>query len=528
MHSTRDRKTLLGTLEGTHWDLVVIGGGITGIGVLREAARRGLRVLLVEQRDYAWGTSSRSSKMVHGGLRYIAQGDIKLTRDALHERERLLREAPFLIERMGYWFGHRKGKFPGPTSFGILCAVYDFLAGIKDHRFVDRDEVLRTFPGFDGRDLVGSTRYTDSIVDDARLVLRVLDEALADGGVAINYAKVSRIVRDAKSVRGCVVEDRETGKEYSVKAACVVNATGAWADRLRKEITGESKVRPLRGSHLVFASERLPVAEAIVFQHADDKRPVFIFPWEGRTVVGTTDLDHREELDVEASISEKEVDYLLRGANAQFPKAHLAATDVISSWSGIRPVVASGKGLDPSQERRDHVVWDDHGLVTVTGGKLTTFRLIALDVLAACARHVPSLDAKDTGGHVFRAADTSSGKELPAEVRGRLLGRFGFLFRDLVGAAKEGELVPIEDTDTTWAELRFGARAEQVVHLDDLLLRRTRLGNLLPKGGAAHEARLRAICQEELRWDDATWRKEWERYQGIIRDFYSLPARTRA
>lgn len=187
-----------------------------------------------------------------------------------------------------------------------------------------------------------------------------------------------------------------------------------------------------------------------------------------------------------------------------------------------------GQGPRSSQERRDHVVWDDHGLVTVTGGKLTTFRLIALDVLAACARHVPSLDAKDTGGHVFRAADTSSGKELPAEVRGRLLGRFGFLFRDLVGAAKEGELVPIEDTDTTWAELRFGARAEQVVHLDDLLLRRTRLGNLLPKGGAAHEARLRAICQEELRWDDATWRKEWERYQGIIRDFYSLPARTRA
>lgn len=504
------------------FDLVVVGGGITGVGVAREAARRGIRTLVLEQVDFAWGTSSRSSKMVHGGLRYIAKGDVKLTRDALRERERLIREAPYLIERLGYWFGHREGKFPGPRAFGILCAIYDRLAGIRDRRFVPRDEVLAEFAGFSADGLLGSTRYTDSVTDDARLVLRALDEAVADGAVALSYVRVEGLVRHGDSVVGVSAIDTESGRRFEVRARAVVNATGAWADRLREPITGESKVRPLRGSHLVLARTRLPVREAIVFQHADDARPVFIFPWEGCTVVGTTDLDHRQDPSEEARITGEELDYLLRGANAQFPAARLVEGDVVSTFSGVRPVVASGRGLDPSQERREHAVWDDHGLVTVTGGKLTTFRLIALDVLRAAAPHL-GRGIEDDGAPVYRPFDLGVGGRLPLPLRGRILGRYGFRSTEFLDAMPADELVPIGGTSTLVADLRWAARHERVVHLDDLLLRRTRLGNLVPRGAAEFVATIRAAVAGELGWDEARWSSEWDRYAAIVERSYGVP-----
>lgn len=520
---TEERQALVESLaKGEHaYDLVVVGGGITGAGVAREATRRGVRTLLLEQGDFASGTSSRSSKMVHGGLRYIAQGDIRLTRDAVRERERLIREAPYLIERLGYWFGHRKKKFPGPIAFGILCAVYDRLAGIDDHRFAKAAEVLNAFPGFDAQGLVGATRYTDSVTDDARLVLRTLDEAVADGTRVLGYARVVELMREDSKVVGVVAHDALSGTTFHVRARCVVNATGAWADGLRAPIVGEKKVRPLRGSHLVFAHARLPVSEALVFQHANDKRPVFIFPWEGRTVVGTTDLDHREDLAIEAHITAEEVDYLLSGANAQFPSAKVARTDIISTWSGIRPVVASGTGVDPSKERRDHVVWDDHGLVTVTGGKLTTFRLIALDVLKAASVHL-GVQIRDDDRRVFRAFDLSVGAHLAQEVRARVLGRYGALARTFLDTMPADELTPVEDTSTLWAELRWAARNERVVHLDDLLLRRTRLGTLLRAGGESIAGRVKPLVQDELGWSDERFTSEWERYRGIVANHYGV------
>jgi len=522
--SSQERSALVDSIargEET-FDLVVVGGGITGVGVAREASRRGIRTLLLEQVDFAWGTSSRSSKMVHGGLRYIAKGDVKLTRDALRERERLIREAPYLIERLGYWFGHRKGKFPGPIAFGILCAVYDRLAGIRDRRFVKRDEVLREFKGFLADGLVGATRYTDSVTDDARLVLRALDEAVADGASVLSYTKVKELVREGERVVGVVVSDEIGKRTFRVRARAIVNATGAWADGLRAPITGETKVRPLRGSHLVFDRTRLPASEAIVFQHADDARPVFIFPWEGTTVVGTTDLDHSDGMDAEAHISPGELDYLLRGANAQFPNVRLVSSDVVSTYAGVRPVVASGRGLDPSEERREHAVWDDHGLVTVTGGKLTTFRTIALDVLAVAGPHL-GRTIRDDGGTVFRPFDLSVGARLPLPLRGRVLGRFGFRSGEFLASMPTDELVSVGGSTTLFAELRWGARHERVVHLDDLLLRRTRLGNLLPRGGEAHVDRIRAIVQPELGWTDERWSAEWSRYRDIVDRYYGVP-----
>lgn len=515
------RNEIWGSIGKEHWDLVVIGGGITGAGVAREAARRGLRVLLVEQRDYAWGTSSRSSKMVHGGLRYVAQGDIRLTWHSLTERERLLTEAPGLVTRMGYWFAHYKGKFPGRYVFGALLAVYDVLAGVRDHRFMPRAGFLKRMPGYRSDSLTGASRYTDALVDDSRLVMRVLDEAREDGAVTLNYVKAVDLVQTKGKVTGLSLQDEESGAVIEVQSRAVVNATGAWADRLRGRMVNEVRVRPQRGSHIVIPRERLPIDEAVIFMHEDDKRPLFIYPWEGRTVVGTTDLDHREDLDVEASITGRELEYMLRGANCQFPDAHLVAEDVIATFSGVRPIVASGSGVNPSRERRDHSVWDNNGLVTVTGGKLTTFRLIALDTLKLVAKHIPSLGVTDTRAPVFRTYP-APGKKDGVNIE-RLEGRFGFRVVDFLREMQEGDDEVLSGVETLWAEIRWALRHEEVVHLDDLLLRRTRIGLLVKEGGKVFWPRLEVLCRQELGWNEQRWRAEVTRYESIWRRHYSLP-----
>jgi len=518
----QDRATAWQRLTQEEWELIVIGGGITGAGVAREAARRGLKTLLIEQRDYAWGTSSRSSKMVHGGLRYIAQGDIKLTWHSLTERERLLIEAPGLVTRMGYWFAHYRHVFPGRFVFGILLRVYDFLAGVRDRRFLSRKDFLARVPGYREENLTGASRYTDALVDDSRLVMRVLDEACADGALSLNYVKAESLIMENGHVAGLQLRDDLTGKTASVKAKAVINATGAWADRLREKLAGERKVRPQRGSHVVLAPGRLPIDEAIIFMHPEDKRPLFIYPWEGRTVIGTTDLDHRDDLDIEATITMQEFDYILRGVNSQFPDEKIIREDVIATFSGVRPIVASGGGMNPSAERRDHSVWDDAGLITVTGGKLTTFRLIALDALHAAAKYFPKIDASDTKAPVFRQVgmiDTT----YPVSDLKRLKGRFGFYAGQFLSEAEKAELDAIPQLDTLWAELRWAARYEQVEHLDDLLLRRTRIGLLMPEGGSSLLLHVRAVCQVELGWDDARWAAETERYREIWHKHYSVP-----
>ncbi|MCB1704437.1 MAG: glycerol-3-phosphate dehydrogenase/oxidase [Halioglobus sp.] len=507
------------------WDLVVVGGGIIGAGILREAARRGLKTLLVEQRDYAWGTSSRSSKMVHGGLRYISHGDIKLTRDSLQERERLLREAPGLIDRMGYHFTLRKGQFPGRIPFSMVLWLYDKLAGIKDHRYFSREKFAQHYRGVSVEGVTGAMYYTDTVTDDARLVLRVLQEAMAAGGEAINYTRAQSLIKQQGQVAGVVLQNVDSGAQLELRCKAVINATGAWADRLRNEVNPEKRIRPLRGSHLVLPRQKLPVTDSLSLLHPEDKRPVFIFPWEGATVVGTTDLDHGDDIDAEASINTRELEYLLHIVRLMYPALDITEDDIISTWSGVRPVIGSDKSTDPSKERRDHAVWVDGGLVTVSGGKLTTFRLIALDALAAAAPALGPVAVKESGDAIFRAPSIGA-DQLDTADRGwaqRLIGRYGDHARELLAEASAGERQLIGDTLFCLAECRWAARHESVVHLDDLLLRRTRLGSLLEQGGVALFPALQAICEAELGWDDARWQAEEARYREIWRQHYYLP-----
>ena len=477
-------------------DLLVVGGGITGAGILRQAAAMGLKAVLVEKQDFAWGTSSRSSKMVHGGLRYIAQGDVRLTRESLLERERLLNELPELVQRHTYLFPARKGQFPGRWPMTALLWLYDRLAGIRDHRWVPKAELLRRVPGLKSDDLSGAMSYTDALTDDCRLVLRTLHEACDEGAQVCNYLSAEKIRADGEGF-AVTLKDTLDGSEHVLKAGRVINATGAWADRL----SGESaRVRPLRGSHLFVSAERLPVKDCLTILHPRDKRPVFIFPWEGLTCIGTTDLDHRDDPDREPRASSEEVSYLLEMINSQFPNSHLKPADIISTMAGVRPVIASGKGVDPSKERRDHAVWVKDGVVTVSGGKLTTFRIIALDALHAA-------------GLIDESGLRRAKRDRSAMYRHTLDAPAG------LGAP----LAALPDGQQLLGQLQWVLDNEMVVHLDDLLLRRTRIGNLISNGGRNQLPEWQALICSALEWDEARWQRELTRYGEIIDQYYSVP-----
>ncbi|WP_201587415.1 glycerol-3-phosphate dehydrogenase/oxidase [Psychrobacter jeotgali] len=533
------------------WDMLIIGGGITGAGIAREAARRGLKVLLIEQKDFAWGTSSRSSKMVHGGLRYIASGDYKTTLLSVRERERMLNEAGGLVNEMHFVMPHYKGKFPPPWIFNTLLRVYDKLAGRRYFKYFKKDAFLGVNPYIKQDKFLGASQFSDAVTDDSRLVMRVLDEAIHDGAQAINYLKAESLLTNEQGlVVGATLKDTSdadsiaanNGQTYEVYAKVVVSATGAWADTLRMQARAQTEqsfhkqIRPSRGSHLVVSQQRLPIKQAYTFLHPVDKRAVFVFPWENRTVLGTTDLDHPPLNDEEVGITSEEVDYLLAATNGLFNNINLSREDVISTWAGVRPLISEsgdGKRVSPSKEKRDHSVWLDNNLVTVSGGKLTTFRLIALDVLKICQK-VLAFDESATeqsapfNDQVFSNTAPTHPKftTLPIDLQQRLQGFYGLQLDTLLELAHDDDLAYVTDSNTIWAEIRFAVRCEQVMHLDDLLLRRTRLGLILPNGALTPliSARIQKIFQEELGWDEQKWQQEVARYQDLWQRYYHLPA----
>ena len=512
------------------WDLLIVGGGITGAGIAREAARLGLHVLLVEAHDFAWGTSSRSSKMVHGGLRYLGNLQFKTTITSVHERDRLLRDGGGLVEPLEFIFPIYERDSATVLKLRAGLWVYNKLSMTHDVRRHDLSAMSARLPGIKREGLRGGWSYTDAETDDARLVLRVLREASHAGATVINYASATGLIRDCGRVCGVTIRDELTGALTSARARAVVNATGVWADELRSELHLSAKMRPLRGSHLVVPHDRLPVNAAVLLLNPVDSRVLYVYPWEGATLVGTTDLDHDGSLSEEPRITAAEFDYLLAIARDAFPQRDLRACDVVSTYAGVRPVIADGSE-DPSKAARDHAVWHEKGLWTVTGGKLTTFREIALDALRKLRRDLPELPPLRADAPIFETAEAELGAPLaralgatatPARAL-RILGRYGLDTAALLDAAAPGEMTLIPGTLTLWAELRFAARHEAVVHLSDLLLRRTRIGHLLPEGGALILPRVREICTEELGWDQATWDEEARSYTAQWRRSFALP-----
>jgi len=504
------------------WDLIVIGGGITGAGILLEAARQGRKALLVEGQDYSSGTSSRSTKLVHGGLRYLRQGQFLVTRKSVKERERLMNESKGLVDPLAFTLAAFPGDQMPKWMYGVGLAMYDALAWKWAHEALNKAEILHRMKPFEGSKVIGGYRYFDAQTDDSRLVIRVLREAVRHGATSINYVRAHELLR-TKDGRVCGIVAKDMGPEGNsrtseVKAKVVISATGAWADEMRMQLGHEKRLRRIRGSHLTFKADRLPLAEAASLLHPRDQRAVFAIPWEGVTILGTTDVDHGG-LDEEPTISAQETEYLLESAQKAFPSLELTSKDVISTFSGVRPVIDTGKS-DPSKESREHAIWKEDGLLTISGGKLTTFIVMARDALAAAEEELGELGPRT---RIFDEAPTEIDwpSTITEDARVRLLGRFGTEIGDLVKDREHAQKVP--GSIAHWSELKLAANDEAVVTLADLLLRRVRLGLLLPDGGMGEIAKIRAIAQPELGWDDARWEREEKAYRETWKKAYSVP-----
>jgi len=491
------------------WDLMIIGGGITGSGVLRQAVTVGLRTLLVEAKDFAFGTSSRSSKLIHGGFRYLRNKQISVTKESVHEREWILREAPNLVTPLSFLLPNfERYHFPS-WKLGLGVALYDLLAPKWDHRKYNGLKLLEACPSLNREGLLGGFQYYDAVMDDARVLLRILRESVQAGGTALSYARAEKLLRTSDGqVCGALLRDMATseGKTVEVKAKVVVNASGAWSDEIRNQLGQPARLRRLRGSHLVFARAKLPFNQAMTLFHPRDGRAMFVIPWEGTTIVGTTDIDHDPALDkkyIEPFASGEEISYMMEAVSFLFPSLGLTEGDIISSFSGLRPVIHTGAS-SPSKESRAHALWEEDGLITITGGKYTTFRIMSRETIDKVLARLGKPRAA-TSKRIFSPPLDLSSFSLDPLTLAYVAGRHGNETVELLKAAKQDELERIEQVPNLWTELRWAAREEGVVHLEDLLLRRVRLGLLLPQGGRDLIGRIRDIVQPELGWSDDRW-----------------------
>jgi glycerol-3-phosphate dehydrogenase len=479
-----------------HYDLLIVGGGITGAAVLHAASQRGLKALLVDRGDFAGGTSSWSSKLIHGGLRYLKAGQWRMTLESVRERERLLVERPGLVEPEAFLMPIFEGDRPGPAALRAAFWIADRMAGRRTSRRVGAIEAAAIEPLLARDTLRAAIAYRDGVVDDARLVLRLVFDAVACGARALNHVD-AMLLEEGGRVVGAQLEDGIDDERREIRAVVTVHAAGVWAGAA----PGAPLLRPLRGSHLVFARTALPLRGGLAWLHPRDRRPVFAHPWEGAVVVGTTDVDH-PVADVAPTISPDEAAYLVEGLRLPFPDLVLDASMALSSYAGLRAIVVppGEENQMPSAMGRDSALWARPGLVGITGGKLTTHRATALEVLREVERQGLRI-----------AAPKASSAAAPTATR--LQGRLGAQGAAWVAARPAGEREPLLDSPYTMAELRWSMRHEQVRRLDDLLMRRTRLGLVAPGGAIALLPGLEAPCREDLGWNATRWADESLRYR---------------
>jgi glycerol-3-phosphate dehydrogenase len=423
------------------FDLLVIGGGIVGAGIVRDAAMRGLRAGLVEQNDFASGTSSRSSRLLHGGIRYLAQARIGLVREASIEKTVIHRIAPHLADPLAFIFPTRKNSSWSRWKLAFGVKLYDLLCGRRNlgkSRVLSRDQTLSALPGLDPTALTGAVRYYDGLTNDARLTLDTLRSAQTYGASLCNYAGFLDAVCENKVWR-CEVEQVETNHRIEVKSKCLVNATGPWSHQIPHS---QTKLRLTKGVHLVVDRTRLPVPDAVVLTEHD--RILFAIPWGERVILGTTDTDFDGPID-SPTCDRDDVQYVLDVVNESFPSAHLTQSDVLSKWAGLRPLVADRRG-NPSDISRRHEVKMSHlGWWDVTGGKLTTYRRMAEDTVDAVVCYLG----------VSRPACTTATVPLLTS-----------------GAAATGASGILPPT-VTESVVKHYCHEEWAAHLDDVMIRRT-------------------------------------------------------
>jgi len=530
-------------LPGRVWDLLVIGGGITGAAAARDAAGRGLSVALVDAGDFASGTSSRSSRLIHGGLRYLETYGFSLVFEASAERRRLLALAPHLVHPLPFVFPVYRG---GPTPFLMLQAgmwLYDALSlfrNIRRHRVLSPDDVRREEPHLKLDGLSGAALYYDASVDDARLTLANARGAHESGAAVVSHAEVVGFL-DEGGMAGARVRDRVSGAEIDVRARVVVNATGPWSDAVRRlaDPSARPRLRPTKGVHILVERERIGNRNAITVQSPVDGRVMFVLPWGDFAYVGTTDTDyHGSPADVRADAAD--VDYLLMSANSVFPGAKLTTADVVSTWAGVRPLLAPVQSGKESATSREHEIWwDRSGLLSIAGGKLTTYRVMAEQVVDRAADRLltkhrvesgisPTADLPLPGApegpwldFAARVVEEADGVGLGGEVGRHLARAYGEDALALLAAVRAdrslGERI-LPTQPYVWAEVPHAVRNEMAMSLEDLMIRRLHLFYEARDGGlsVARAVAERMAGEAGLGWDAAEVERQVERYRVAV------------
>lgn len=544
--TAKDRDRALDQARSLDFDLVILGGGITGAGVAREAALRGIRFLLAEKEDFAFGTSSRSSKLVHGGFRYLAQGEFRLVREATTERNWLRHALPNLVRPLAFHLCAYAGGPDTPARVRTGIRLYDLISNLGSsyrnlpHRFLSPADLAEREPALGTDGLLMAGRYYDMLVDDARLVLETLREARdASGGrsVPLNYLEAVGIAPAGD--RGLAVElaDRLGPGRFTVHARCVLNATGAWTDATLGLAGGESRLlRPTKGVHLVVPNDRLGNREAFVLRARSDGRTFFVLRRGGVSVIGTTDTDYPGSPD-EPWCEAADCDYLLDTVNHRFPRARLTRGDVIATSAGIRPLVRDTAGSESSVSRRHRVIDPGTGLVTIFGGKLTTFRTMAWELLDRCARagYLRPLRGREARRDFSRrpykvgigwadwaraAAGLGLDRLVPEAAARHLHQQYGCLALGILREIRRdpGAGVPLLDGHPFCAaEVRHLLAFENAPRLCDLMLRRTEMQLLVPHGRQPELAgKVARIMAAYYGWSPDREREELARYLDYV------------
>ncbi len=542
------RSERLLALSSQPYDLLVIGGGATGCGIARDAALRGLRVALVEREDFASGTSSRSSRLIHGGIRYLEHGHLGLVFESSIERARLLRLAPHLVRPLPFvWPVYKGARVPRwKLTAGLM--LYDALAlfrNVKASRSLSPRQVVEAIPGLRSEGLTGGARYYDAATDDSRLTLVNALGASEAGATVLNHVSVRGLLLEEGRARGATLVDELTGQQLSVRARVLVSATGPWTDEIRRLDTANGTIPGVRGSkgvHISVPRERLPTDSALTLLSPVDGRVMFILPAHSHTIIGTTETaTQAHPSEVRASVSD--VDYLLASANGFFPKAHLAREDVVSAWAGIRPLVATGySGSDsPNSASREHAIHSSPtGILSISGGKLTTYRVMARDMVDAVEktlgvphRKTPTETLPLPGGDIpsfdeeLAAARAEVGREDTAL---HLVRCYGGRWRQVWALTREQPLLAeplVPGLPYIRAEAVHGVTHEFVHTLSDLLVRRLKVAFETRDLGRAAARLATSDMAPLLGWSPDTVERQLADYSRDVERLFSIDSTPR-
>ncbi len=542
--SSLERDHMLEDMTKKTYDLFIIGGGITGAGTALDAASRGMKVALSEMQDFAAGTSSRSTKLVHGGLRYLKQFEVKMVAEVGKERAIVYENSPHVTTPEWMLLPFHKGGTFGSFSTSIGLRVYDYLAGVKKSErrsMLSAKETLQKEPLVKKDGLKGGGYYVEYRTDDARLTIEVMKEAVKFGAEPVNYSKVKELLYEKGKVVGVLIEDLLSGKEYKVYAKKIVNATGPWVDELREKDHSKSgkHLQHTKGVHLVFDQSVFPLKQAVYFD-TPDGRMVFAIPREGKTYVGTTDTVYKQKLE-HPRMTVQDRDYVVSSINYMFPELNITADDIESSWAGLRPLIHE-EGKDPSEISRKDEIWTSQsGLITIAGGKLTGYRKMAEHIVDLVRDRLKEEGGQDfggcktktmpiSGGHVggsknfesFVEAKTKDGLKigLSQETAKQLAIRYGSnvenVFSRIEGLKDEAEKrqIPVH----ILAEAAYSIEEEMAATPADFFVRRT--GRLFfdIKWVQTYKTAVIDYMSDRFQWNDETKEKHTEWLNTLLHD----------